>query len=179
MNQTLIRLGASIFIAAILLNCGNNQEKNQKKKGKNYISALDLDERLHNADSIVLVFYKNPYGEDSLRYTRYYTQVSKTSRGAIDTLLQQLTASLGKQEKRRNCRGDGKIWCFAKGKIFQTVYFSIPCENNCCYLYLIKDGYFYYSAITPSFTNWLLSVKTLATEEPPNEGIGDGNQETD
>lgn len=163
-------------MAPFFCSCGNNKGKKQEGGERVVLNAIELDERLNDADSLVVVFYKDPYGEDSLRYTRYYIQASTTATSAIDTLHQQLTQQFTRQEKRRNCRGEGKIWCFAKGKVFQTLYFSTRCDNNCCYLYLIKDGNFYYSPVQQSLVVWLLSVKKLATE-PPNEAADDGNKD--
>lgn len=130
-------------------------------------SAFTLDERLLKADSLVLVFYKDPYGPDSLRYTRYYTQSSVVN--GLDIFKGQLSMEYSQQELRK-CRTEGKIWCFTEGKIFQTIYFSTKCQK-CCFTYLIKDGSFYYSAIDPAFTEWL-SVQKLKAIELPNNAIG-------
>jgi hypothetical protein len=131
-------------------------------------TAFDLDERFEQADSIVVVFYKDPYGPDSLRYTRYYTQASLTDNASIEHLKKQLRERYAQEEKRA-CRSEGKIWCFSKGKVFQTVYFSTKC-NDCCYLYLIKDGNFYYSQTTTAFAEWLNKIKPT-TQEVANQGL--------
>jgi hypothetical protein len=158
-----------ILITAFLCGCKNNESMKPAQKDSVSLTAIDLDERLKSADSLVVVFYKDPYGEDSLRYTRYYTQVPVTDPKGIAVLQQELTQPFTRQEKRRNCRGEGKIWCFAKGKIFQTLYFSTRCDN-CCYVYLINNGNFYYSRILSSTTSWLETLKPLATEP---ENLGD------
>ena len=159
--------------ACLITGCNNNEPGKKSPKAPLVLTAYDLDERLKSADSLVVVFYKDPYGEDSMRYTRYYTQVSITATSGIDQLKKQLSGEFKKQEKRINCRGEGKIWCFTNGKVFQTLYFSTRCED-CCYVYLIKDGNFYYTPISDSFTKWLETLKPLTTE-PANEALQNDN----
>lgn len=133
---------------------------------KDSSTAFTLDERLKAADSLVLVFYKDPYGSDSLRYTRYYKQTSIVS--GFDTLNQQLSFKHA-QEPLRKCRTEGKIWCFTKGKVFQTIYFSTR-TPACSFTYLIKDGDFYYAGISQEFITWLTNAKSRAIELP-NEAL--------
>ena len=130
-------------------------------------SGFSLDQRLKDADSLVIVFYKDPYGSDSLRYTRYYTQTSVVN--GFEAFNSQLENEYTRQELRK-CRTEGKIWCYTKGKVFQTIYFSNKCEE-CCFTYIIKDGNFYYSKINTVFVNWLASEKSKAVELP-NSGAG-------
>jgi hypothetical protein len=164
----------SLIIAISLTSsCKDKAPEQKKERGLPSATAFDLDNRLKEADSLVVIFYKDPYGEDSLRYTRYYTQTSVTDAGEINILLQELGQTFKGQEKRRNCRGEGKIWCFAKGKVFQTLYFSTRCDD-CCYLYLVKDGNFYYSRISSSMTSWLEKLKPLSAE--PTAGLSEISQ---
>ncbi len=159
-----MRINVPLFlfaIAASLYACKNN-EVDKKTTDQQAVTGMDVDDRLKQADSLVVVFYNDPYGDDSLRYTRYYKQVSLIESGAIEILQKQLSSPFKLQEKRNACRGEGKIWCFTNGKIFQTLYFSTRCED-CCYLYLIKDGNFYYTRISASFTEWLETNKSAAT----------------
>jgi hypothetical protein len=152
-----------ILITAFLCGCKNNESKKQTQKNSISLTAIDLDERLKTTDRLVVVFYKDPYGEDSLRYTRYYTQASVTDLKEMGFLQKELAQTFTGQEKRRNCRGEGKIWCFTKGKIFQTLYFSTRCDD-CCHVYFIKDGNFYYSRILSSTTSWLEAIKPISAE---------------
>ncbi len=151
-----------LFAIVALVNACKNNEAEKKTIEQQAVTAIDIDDRLKQADSLVVVFYNDPYGEDSLRYTRYYKQLSLIETGAMEILQKQLSAQFNMQEKRNACRGEGKIWCFTKGKIFQTLYFSTRCED-CCYLYLIKDVNFYYTRINTSFIEWLESIKSSAT----------------
>jgi len=156
------------LITGIVSLCAcKNQSKptdvNPRQLKADTITAIALDNRFQEADSLVLVFYKDPYGPDSLRYTRYYSQKSIVGDG-INQFLLQVSQSY-KQEELRKCRSEGKIWCFAKGKIFQTVYFSTRCAD-CCFTYLIKDGNFYYSSISNQFKEWLATENKQAIELP-------------
>jgi len=157
---------ATFFFSILLLiklaaGCSGVEEKKTESKASLFATTLDIDERLKKADSLVVVFYKDPYGTDSLRYTRYYTQISIVDSTALNLLQQQLLQKTSKQEKYRNCRGEGKIWCYTKNKIFQTIYFSTQC-NNCCHVYIIKDGFYYYTPIRESTSTWLSSLKPLS-----------------
>lgn len=153
-----IKLGFIILFGLLQVwGCKNNKSNHPIQKSS-INSLYEVDTRLKDIDSAVLVFYKDPYGEDSTRYTRYYTQASIRDPLRIPALDEQLNEPSIKEDKR-NCRGEGKIWCYSKGKILQTIYFSTRC-TDCCFLYLIRDGNFYYSKITPSFTNWLKDQKS-------------------
>lgn len=129
---------------------------------------LLLDERLNDADSLVFVFYKDPHGKDSLRYTRYYSEYHSTDTGIIHLVKDNLKDSTQRLEKIKNCRSEGKIWCFAKGNVFQTIYFS-AFNKDCSFVYIIKNGQFYYSDISLNLAKKLRNLKPLA-KESLNEG---------
>jgi hypothetical protein len=151
-----------ILVVSILFYTGCKSGVKKETAIQKSYRGVFLDEKLTKADSLLVAFYKDPYGSDSLRYTRYYTQAIATDSFSIKQLNLQ-AAELFTQSEKRNCRSEGKIWCFASGKIFQTLYFSTRCDD-CCYMYLIKDGELYYSNILPSVTNWLKQLKTTAVE---------------
>jgi hypothetical protein len=153
-----------VFILSCLLMLAAVSCAEKKKNGsKEVMTGFSLDDRLQAADSLVVVFYNNPYGPDSLRYTRFYKQVSLTDTHHIVALKEQSGNSFEGPVERRNCRSEGKIWCFNDGKVFQTLYFATSCDA-CCFVYLIKDGNFYYTRTTTFFVSWLNSIKPLATE---------------
>ena len=167
MNNRIISILYIIIVASSACKDTNTPRKPDNeinRPASQTLTAYTLDERLKEMDSLVLVFYKDPYGKDSLRYTRYYTQISLT--GNFDTLRTQLTSTYLQQDLR-NCRSEGKIWCFSKGKIFQTIYFSTKCEA-CCFTYLIRDGNFYYAALSNGFTDWLAANRSRSVELPNN-----------
>src|SRR5687768_13287023 len=107
------------------------KKKNDSTRG---MAGFNLDARLQSADSLVVVFYNDPYGPDSLRYTRFYKQVSLTDTQHIAALKEQVVNQFEGPVERRNCRSEGKIWCFNEGKIFQTLYFATRCDA-CCFVY--------------------------------------------
>ena len=122
---------------------------------------LMLDERLNNVDSLVYVFYKDPLGKDSLRYTRYYTQYSTINTKDISILKAQINQPTERFEKVKKCRSQGKIWCFTKAEIFQTLYFS-DFGGDCSFMFFIKNGQFYYCKLLPDFKQSFIGHKTLS-----------------
>ena len=152
------------ILVAIFLSC--NIPSGKDKEENTFITAtncLELDKRLNDMDSLVFVFYKDPYGEDSLRYTRYYTQTPVTDSNDLSLMLKNLGWEYTKFEKVKNCRSEGKIWCYSKGSIFQTVYFSTRCDD-CCFLYIIKDGFFFYMKLEKSFSDRITALKLISGE---------------
>jgi len=130
-------------------------------------TGVELDTRFLAADSLVVVFYKDPYGNDSLRYTRYYTKLSTIDTNNVALLLQNLSKPFAKFEKVKNCRSEGKVWCYSKGSIFQTVSFSTRC-TDCCFVYFIKDGYFFYTPLDTALAERFSVLKSLSTgDEAP------------
>ena len=124
-------------------------------------TVLMLDERLNNVDSLVFVFYKDPLGKDSLRYTRYYTQYSTTDKNGIAILKTQISQPTERFEKVKKCRSQGKIWCFTKGEIFQTLYFS-DFGTQCSFMFFIKNGLFYYCNLTENFKNIFINYRAIS-----------------
>lgn len=159
-----------LMIALGCISC--NAPAKKKEAGNPFLTAnngVELDNRFLAADSLVFVFYKDPYGEDSLRYTRYYTQVATIDTTDITLLRQNLTKPFAKFEKVKNCRSEGKIWCYSKGNIFQTVSFATR-SNGCSFVYFIKDGYFFYTALDTVLADRLSVLKPLSknVEAPGN-----------
>ncbi len=92
-----------LFTCSILMivfgSCdNNNSERTKEEKPVIEINSLQgatgsimqLDERLNGMDSLVFVFYKNPHGQDSLRYTRYYKEYHSTDTGLIQLVKHNL-----------------------------------------------------------------------------------------
>lgn len=160
------------FCTVLLFACSDNQQRKESPQREvsmndtavsGDLSIIQLDENLKQADSLVIVYYKDPHGTDSLRYTRYYTQYAVTDTTFIHLVKEQLTAKTEKLDKIKACRSEGKIWCFSAGDIFQTIYFS-ALNEECNFLYIIKNGQFYYSSLNPDFSRKLYSFKVLAKD---------------
>lgn len=124
-----------------------------------------LDPRVSGTDSMVFVFYTDPYTKDSLRYTRYYTSYHSTDTNHLSVLMKALKDDTERFSKTKPCRNEGKIWCFRDGGVVQTIYFSTR-QPGCHYIYFIKNGLFYYSSLPVSLETLLGSLKKLAVEEP-------------
>lgn len=161
------------FISMILFACNTNNNKQTIQSAEvadtvKLVSIMDLDIRLAGADSLAILFYKDPHGTDSLRYTRYYTQYNSNDTSLVKDLKSNLMESTVKLEKIKNCRSEGKIWVFRQGQIFQTIFFSSK-DAECSFLYIIKDGFFYYSAMPYGFAVQLKLLQKKAVELP-NQG---------
>ncbi len=166
------------YITYLLLATASLYACNQRKPIENYstttpMSVVDnytpnttilmLDEKLNNVDSMVYVFYKDPLGKDSLRYTRYYTQYSTTKIADINTIKAQINLPTERLEKVRKCRSQGKVWCFSKGEIFQTLYFS-DFGGECSFMFFIKNGLFYYSELLPNSKQSIVELKKFSKQ---------------
>jgi hypothetical protein len=123
-------------------------------------TGIDLTPSLAAVDSIAILFYKDPFGGEADRYTRYYTQYNATS----DSVIHWLKANMAepfKEDTLRQCRSEGKIFCFVNGKPVQTVYFTHQSET-CDHLYLIHTGRYYYLPFNQQLESRLKQLKTLA-----------------
>lgn len=164
---------ACLVTSTILFACNGNSNNKPIVSAEvadtvQLVSIAKLDSRLASADSLVILFYKDPHGTDSLRYTRYYKQYNSTDSNLLADLKANLLASTVKLERIKNCRSEGKIWVFKQGQIFQTIFFSSK-DAECSFLYIIKDGWFYYSAMPYGFAVQLKSLQKMAVEIP-NQG---------
>lgn len=159
-----------LCLSVLLLACEQGRQKNalplagtRAPATEEGSSILQLDQRLLTADSLVFVFYKDPLGTDSLRYTRFYTQYSTGDIRKINFVLKNLEGHTKGQEKVQPCRSEGKIWCYTRGKVFQTIYFA-DYSSSCSFVYIIKDGRFYYGEISSALSKGLSTFKREAKE---------------
>ena len=154
-----------IGITTILFSCTgrNNTETAGIKPATDLYSMAELDKRLVNTDSAVFVFFTDPFTKDSLQYTRFYKQYATVATADIQSMLTAMNGSFTKEEQPRPCRNEGKAWIFSKNKIFQTIYFGWS-KNNCSFIYLIKDGFFYYTEMKAPFSSTLTNYREKATE---------------
>ena len=167
-----MRISTLIFflVFIFLFSCTQREEKPDngsviplRERSAVNLSIMQLDERLSGADSLVFIFYNDPHGKDSLRYTRFYRQYATIDSALIQFVKANLLDSTTRFEKIKKCHSEGKIWCFKKGEIFQTIYFSSFSED-CSFLYIIRDGQFYYSGIPGEMTRKLGEIQKKAFE---------------
>lgn len=129
---------------------------------------------LHQADSVQILFFTDPFGKDSLRYTRFYKHYNTSAKEVVQPILKNLDQLFLLRTEVMKCRSEGKIFFFKGTQELKTVYFntqgagtnpstSQPQNNsNCAYMYFIKDGGFYYFPIQPETAALLQSLKPKA-----------------
>src|SRR5687767_5058620 len=88
-----------ILIIIVTLTGCHVPDKKQVSAKAELENGISLDNRLEQTDSIVVVFYNDPYSADSLRYTRYYTQVTSTNVEDIAIMIEQLKSDFKQEEK--------------------------------------------------------------------------------
>lgn len=171
--KNLFLSGAILLCVLVACNHANNEPTNETEVDSTELNAaegsiMELDARLKHLDSLVFVFYKDPHGTDSLRYTRYYSEFHSTDTALMGLVKNSLKSPAQRVEKVKPCRSEGKIWCFEKGNIFQTIYFSSH-SSTCNFVYIIKNGQFYYSNMSKILSAKLSDLTPLA-KESGNEG---------
>lgn len=161
---------AAIIITGTACKPKKQQETNMAKKQiamqpndpEPGASIASIDSSLAQADSMVFVFYNDPHGKDSLRYSRFYKEVHSTDAAMLKLVKQHLGLATERMEKVKPCRNEGKIWCFAGGEILQTIYFSAS-PQGCTYIYIIRNGQFYYSPLPLALAAALAEMKPKAS----------------
>lgn len=157
-----------LLICAGLFACCNNSKKKQSAAASSIDSVgnypkngIETEPLLQQADSLQILYYDNPDG-DSIRYTRFYQYTATKDTSTINWLLDNLNLPVKQQSVVKNCRSEGKIYVFGKREEpIKTIYFSTRCDT-CCYLYFIKEGAFYYSALSENFKDKLKKNKLLS-----------------
>ncbi len=154
------------FCFTVLVACTTNGKKVKPENAKNITqdsieSIINIENKLQKLDSLVFVFYKDPLGKDSLRYTRFYTQFKTADTTNISFLEKQLEKKAALFSTIKKCRSIGKIWCFYKEDVIQTIYFSYS-SDDCRHMYIIKNGLFYYVDIDDIFIEKMNNLKLLA-----------------
>ena len=98
------------------------------------IRGADLVPEMAQTDSLELIFFRSP---DS---PRYFTYLPTTDKELIDALVSDVS---GKIQPENQCIKEGKIYCFKKGEIFNTIFFAYL-DSGCNVLRYIKNGKLYY-----------------------------------
>jgi hypothetical protein len=114
-------------------------------------------------DSISISLYKNPFTDDKEMYTRFYTQLNTTDSSVIAIVKNTLGQNFQKQDTLRVCRSEGKIHCFDKGKIFQTIFFASQ-PAGCSHAYIIREGFYYYVPLDSAWASAIPAWKQNAAE---------------
>lgn len=119
---------------------------------------------LHQADSVQILFFTDPFGKDSLRYTRFYKHYNTSDDSTVQPLLKNLDQLFLLRTEVMKCRSEGKIFFFNGTQELKTVYFNTQANGDCAYLYFIKDGGFYYFQVQPATAALLRKLKPLAVK---------------
>lgn len=159
-----MKAGFFLSIVTLLLACQASENKDTAPASELVIeTGLSVEPVLKKIDSIQLLYFKNPFG-DSIRYTRFYTYYNTNDTMLIAVLLDELNKSFTVFTEDRKCRSNGKMFLYGKGREIKTIYFAIQ-ENDCSYLYYIKNGLFYYFTINDK-TKKILTALKAKTKEP-------------
>ena len=156
------------FAALVACNDAGQQKETAASKDSTASTALKLktaleaEPLLQRADSMQILYYDNPDG-DSLRYARYFKYTNAVDTAVVNGLLNNFRQPIEPRTTVKECRSEGKIYLFGKGRELKTVYFSTRCDT-CCYLYFIKDGSFVYSPLSVEFANTLKENKKNSRE---------------
>lgn len=138
---------------------------------------------LHQADSVQILFFTDPFGKDSLRYTRFFKHYNTPAAEVVHPLLKNLDQLFLLRTEVMKCRSEGKVFFFKGTQELKTVYFNTqgvsskpdanapqPNESihkatsDCAYMYFIKDGSFYYFPIQPETAALLSKIKPQAVQ---------------
>jgi hypothetical protein len=131
---------------------------------------------LHQADSVQILFFTDPFGKDSLRYTRFFKHYNTSEADVVQPILKNLDQLFLLRTEIMKCRSEGKIFFFKGTQELKTVYFntqgasanpgdrSQQANGDCAYMYFIKDGGFYYFRIQPETAALLRKIKPQAVQ---------------
>jgi hypothetical protein len=114
----------------------------------------DLMPGMAQTDSLELIFFRSP---DS---PRYFTYLPTTDKELIDALVSDVS---GKVQPENQCMKEGKIYCFKKGEIFNTIFFAYM-DPGCTVLRYIKNGKLYYFPLSEAVKKKLETYKLTARE---------------
>lgn len=152
---------ASIYL---LCACQNHQPAQTTVAAKDttvlITTGLALEPDVATADSISVLFYTDPFNGDKERYTRYYKSYQTSSDTAI-ALLQNNLSQPFTEDTLRDCRSEGKMFVYSKGKVAQTIYFTTQ-SAACTHLYFINTGRYYYFSFDKALQQRLQELKKLA-----------------
>jgi hypothetical protein len=124
-------------------------------KGK--MTGDDLMPEMAQTDSLELIFFKTP---DS---TRFFTYQPTTDKELINALVKDVN---GEIQSENPCMKEGKIYCFKKGEIFNTLFFAYK-DPGCNVLRYIKNGKLYYFPLSETVKKKLDNYK-LTARDPAN-----------
>jgi hypothetical protein len=151
------------FLAVLVSSCGGSDKDKLKRVANVSVASADSNVAVFATDSIDLLYFTKPF-TDSSRYTRYFS-VAKVSDSTLERLLSiTLDGPSSIMDKPRPCLSEGKIVIPKGGDAFKVLYFSRTGENQCRYIYEIKDGQFLYYQITEALEAGLNKFEKIAVK---------------
>jgi hypothetical protein len=114
-------------------------------------TGLDKMPLMGSLDSVEVLYFKEP-GND-----RFFTYYPTTDKKLVTSLVQDISVipMEGKQ-----CSKEGKIYCFSKGSVFNTIYFST--NQDCRQLRFIVNGNLYQFPMSEKTYRMLTEIKSRA-----------------
>lgn len=126
---------------------------------KSSLRGAGLMPEMPQTDSLELIFFRTP---DS---PRYFTYLPTTDKELIEALVSDVS---GEVQPENPCMKEGKIYCFRKGEIFNTIFFAYT-DPGCYVLRYIKNGKLYHFPLSETVRKKLQHYKQLA-REPSGKG---------
>ncbi|HUR10861.1 MAG TPA: hypothetical protein VM012_05805 [Flavitalea sp.] len=110
--------------------------------------------QMNNTDSIQVLYFTTP-GQ-----VRFFTYVPVNDKVFIGQLVKDLTSDT---VDANNCEKNGKIYFYAKGELFNTVFFGYT-KDDCKILRYIKNGKLYHFAMSDEVRKKIAELKTLSID---------------
>lgn len=133
---------------ACMFSCSN------KKK----VTGKDLMPEMVQTDSVQIIYFKSP------DEPRFFTYTSVNDKSFISSLVNDV---MGETQSENPCVKEGKIYCYKKGEIFNTIFFAYR-DNECTFLRYIKNGNLYYFEMSKEVKEYLQRNKLLSLEPVPS-----------
>ena len=116
-----------ILYLAVITACFASCSDKKKTTGK-----VLMPEMLQT-DSVQIIYFKSP------DEPRYFTYISVNDPAFITSFVKDVT---GETRPENPCKKEGKIYCYKKGEVFNTIFFAYL-DDECTFLRYIKNGNLY------------------------------------
>lgn len=133
------------FLILIIILAGCSEKK---------ITGKELMPEMLDTDSLVIIYFKSP------QETRYFTYVPVNNDELIKQLVNDATAEVTSENP---CLKDGKIYCYRRGEIFNTIFFGYL-DDECTILRYIKNGNLYHFSMSDRTKSFLQEYRGKAIE---------------
>ena len=118
------------------------------------IVGKDLMPEMKLTDSVQIIYFKSP------DEPRFFIYADVTDEVFIKALV---TDVLAETTIGNDCMKEGKIYCYKKGEIFNTIFFAYL-DNECIVLRYIKNGKLYYFKMSEKVKKHLRLYRSISIE---------------